>query len=295
MMLFYRTTTTVFPNSAMSVCLNSIFTGFNVTHWKVGLATKHLLLPGLITSVIGFTAPASIAWTLTKAMGWEDATRTQAFRLAYPSALGALLATLIVEESLMMFRGWTISIRDQLYLTGSQLHNMADDTTESQASAVTPAVTATTITTAAASAVDDITDAQESTETAGERDIVTEMAEKAESEPLLARSSRWSWRGEEGEELDSPYDSSDAGEFVKMPRNVGKAPSRSNFFQEGPALNHHHISHTTLEDEVSGTSSSVRNSNGSFADDDQIAGRTRFRRSQRLQASRGSQEDYRLE
>jgi len=213
--------------------------------------------------------------------------------------LVALLSTLILEESLVMFRGWTISVRDQLYLTGSQLHNMADDTAEPQAPAAAAtagaAATTATTTTTTTSTADDTIDAQESTETVVERDAAAEKAEKAETEqPLLARSSRWSWRGEEGEELDSPYDSSDASEFVKMPRNVGKAPSRSNFFQEGSALNHH-LSLNNHEDEVSGSSSSVRNSNGSLVDDDQIAGRTRFRRSQRLQASRGSQEDYRLE
>ncbi|GJJ75852.1 E3 ubiquitin-protein ligase MARCH6 [Entomortierella parvispora] len=294
MMLFYRTTTGAFPNSAMSMRLNSVFTGLNITRWNVALATKHLLLPGLVGSLVAFTAPAAIAWTLTKAMGWENTSRTQAFKLAYPAALASLLATLFVEESLVLFRGWTISVREQLYLTGSLLHNMDDDTTEAQAQVVA------TTSTAATSTMDEVADALESTETDVEDDEATEMvemaekAEEPEAAPLLARSARWSWRVEEGEQVDAPHESSDAEEVIKTPRSLGKAPSRNSFFPEGTALSHH-LSYNSHEQDASGSSSSVLNSYGSLADDDQIAGRTRFRRSQRLQTGRGSQEDYRLE
>ncbi|KAF9127020.1 hypothetical protein BGW39_006175 [Mortierella sp. 14UC] len=121
-----------FPTNRFTVDMNAVFVGTDVGDWAVGLATRRLVLPalGLFISAVG--CPLGLAWTVAKTLGLEGAARTNVFRSSYPVMMVVYLIVFGFMEGYVVLSGWSQYIRDQEYLIGRQLHNL---TAEEEANA----------------------------------------------------------------------------------------------------------------------------------------------------------------
>ncbi|KAF9572180.1 hypothetical protein EC968_010187 [Mortierella alpina] len=121
-------TLVAFPDNRVTVDMNRVFVGTDVAEWDVLLATRRLILPaaGICLLSIGF--PAVVAWSVARVLGLEGIARLRFFRLSYPVGFVVGLVVVGFMESVPVLKGWSDYVRDQEYLVGRRLHNLAEAT-----------------------------------------------------------------------------------------------------------------------------------------------------------------------
>ncbi|KAF9286832.1 hypothetical protein BGZ68_002530 [Mortierella alpina] len=120
-------TLVAFPDNRVTVDMNRVFVGTDIAEWDVTLATRRLILPAAGICLLSIGCPAVVAWSVARAVGLEGATRLKFFRLSYP--VGFLVGLVVVGfmESVPVLKGWSDYVRDQEYLVGRRLHNLAEE------------------------------------------------------------------------------------------------------------------------------------------------------------------------
>ncbi|KAF9968318.1 hypothetical protein BGZ70_004959 [Mortierella alpina] len=120
-------TLVAFPDNRVTVDMNRVFVGTDVAEWDVLLATRRLVLPAAGICLLSIGCPAASAWAVARALGLEGDTRLKFFRLMYPVGFLVGLVVFGFMESVPVFKGWSDYVRDQEYLVGRRLHNLAEE------------------------------------------------------------------------------------------------------------------------------------------------------------------------
>ncbi|KAF8929299.1 hypothetical protein BGZ58_009030 [Dissophora ornata] len=116
-----------FPNNRFTIDMNRIFVGRDVAQWDVVLATRRFVLPAFGIAIFAVANPAILAWSIASTVGLEGAARAKFFRLSYPTMLLVCLVVFAIKESVVLLRGWSQYVRDQEYLVGRELHNLTEE------------------------------------------------------------------------------------------------------------------------------------------------------------------------
>lgn len=117
------------PENEFTVEMNRAFQGTDVRNWDLVMGTRLLMLP---ISVIFLAVHLSLlsAWTIATSLGLEGVAKASVFRLSYPTMLVISLVAYGFRKSLVFLRRWRQYVRDQEYLVGRQLHNFREEAEE---------------------------------------------------------------------------------------------------------------------------------------------------------------------
>ncbi|KAF9926863.1 hypothetical protein BGZ67_007902, partial [Mortierella alpina] len=115
------------PDNRITVHMNRVFVGTNVAEWDALLATRRLILPAAGICLLSIGCPAAVAWSVASALGLEGTARLRFFRLSYPVGFIVCLVVIGFMESVPVIKGWSDYVRDQEYLVGKRLHNLAEE------------------------------------------------------------------------------------------------------------------------------------------------------------------------
>ena len=97
----------------------------------ISLATRGFILPATIVVAILVAIPAAIGWLASRTFlshlaSRSDYARTCIYRYAYPAALAAAVAGLLLWVLGEAFGRWRRRVRDEVYLIGERLHNYGE-------------------------------------------------------------------------------------------------------------------------------------------------------------------------
>ncbi|KAG0209301.1 hypothetical protein BGX28_010404 [Mortierella sp. GBA30] len=116
-----------FPNNRFTIDMNRVFVGTDIAEWDVVLATRHVILPAAGLCLLAIGCPAVLAWTVSKTLNLEGVSRIRFFRLSYPTVFFIFLIAIGFKESVTILKGWSQYVRDQKYLVGRRLHNLTEE------------------------------------------------------------------------------------------------------------------------------------------------------------------------
>ncbi|KAF9354107.1 hypothetical protein BGX26_008084 [Mortierella sp. AD094] len=252
-----------FPNLPFTRDMNRVIAETDPLNWDVSFATLRFIIPYLSLSAAAVASPTVMAWAVAKGLDLEGPTRTRFFRLSYPAALLIFVVTVGFKESVVVLRKWSQYVRDREYLVGQHLHNhveVEDNAGEQQAPEQEQE-----------SNVND--ESQGYDQVPGYKDVESDDGDipdlEAAGAPLKdSFSFGFNDYGSSGDSSNS-LNRNDH----EYPNNYGM---RTSSFEDVYSVSSNDFEEVGVDEDE---------------EDETVAGRTRYRRSQRLQAIRGGQDD----
>ncbi|KAF9199662.1 hypothetical protein BGZ49_010191, partial [Haplosporangium sp. Z 27] len=251
-----------FPDLPFTRGMNRIIIGTDPLNWNASFATLRFIIPYLSLSFVAMVSPTGMAWVIARGLNLEGQTRVRFFRLSYPVTLLVFATTVCFKEGVVILQKWVQYVREREYLVGQDLHNHTEvekDAEEQQEPEQGP----------------------DSGTNDGNRNVEA-YNEEDDNIPDLEPAS--------GSLKDS----------VGINYNYNSGSSRDGSSSSNPQWsdreypNKYGMGSSSFED-IYSVSSNDNEGVGVEEDDDDgeaVAERTRFRRSQRLQAIRGGQEEW---
>ncbi|KAF9188929.1 hypothetical protein BGZ50_001079 [Haplosporangium sp. Z 11] len=264
-----------FPENRFTIDMNRVFVDTDVATWDIVLATRRLVLPalGLVAVIVG--SPMTVAWSLTKALGIEGAAKAKLFKLSYPTMLLVCLIVLGFRESALILNVWYRYVRDQEYIIGRRLQNLSEEEEEEEEEDAN----------ATSSERSQHQPGHSATVGGGGSNLAADNQRMDETVPLLRSTRRDAF--EDGDELDGDYidvpDLEPVSRFGESSSSSGGRQSLDGKYGIRSFSAHDSSQHEPMD---------ISEDEGiDERDEETVADRTRFRRSQRLQAIRESHAD----
>ncbi|CAG8156846.1 unnamed protein product [Penicillium olsonii] len=114
------------PHSWAAAVLNGI-TRDGVLHPRAGLATRALVIPFFLFTILAVTLPLSFGVIVRWSFFYSSAgVEPNIYRYAYPATLLAVLSVWLSHLVLRRVAAWRTNIRDEVYLIGERLHNFSE-------------------------------------------------------------------------------------------------------------------------------------------------------------------------
>ncbi|KAI1303396.1 hypothetical protein EDD11_005359 [Mortierella claussenii] len=115
------------PNLVLTRDIHRVFVSADPARWKAMYATERFIIPYLVASAVAVGLPSLVARMICKVMGVEGEARNTVFRMAYPVMLWVAMTLFALNESVLLLKKWRQYVRDQEYLVGRQLHNLTEE------------------------------------------------------------------------------------------------------------------------------------------------------------------------
>ncbi|KAF9018533.1 hypothetical protein BGZ52_004182, partial [Haplosporangium bisporale] len=253
-----------FPANPYTVIMNFAFPDSEIANWNVKLYTRNIFLPIMSLSICAFIAPSTLARLAVNVFALEGSAREAVFKFSYPAVLLSCLLALCMKETVTLLTNWSIHVRNKVYQRGLQLQNLSEvEATETPISADGATSTTTTTTTE--------TPAETETTPGPNGAASSSSTPTASHVPLSRSNTRWVRKERE---VDLEVDP-DMPVLEDVSEDEGVSSFRRSFISRGKSVSRDN----PLEDEE------MNQEEG-----EGIAGRTRLRRSRRLQSYRDGQE-----
>ncbi|KAF9995895.1 hypothetical protein BGZ65_008489 [Modicella reniformis] len=116
-----------FPNHRITINVNRVFHGRRFSQWDIERATKYIVWPTFKSAFLALAIPAAAAHLISYGLDLGGESRTRLFRWAYPGTMLLWMMVAGMRQSVDIMQEWSQYVREQEYLVGRMLHNLTEE------------------------------------------------------------------------------------------------------------------------------------------------------------------------